>query len=52
MLTSLHYCKCKTDILSVTYTNLTNILKFVETDIPTWCYFSTCPKDTLPNFVS
>ena len=36
----------------VTYTVLTNILSYVETAIPNWCYSSTFPKDILANYVS
>ena len=37
----------KTDVHSVTYPVLTNILTYVETALPTWCYSSTYNKDTL-----
>ena len=52
MLSCIYYWKCKTDLLYVTYTVLTNNITFVETAIPTWCYSSTYPKDTLPSYVS
>ena len=52
MLSCFYYWKCKTDLLYVTYTNSRNILTYVETAIPTWCYSSTYPKDTLANYVS
>ena len=52
MLSCFYYWKCKTDLLYVTYTVLTNILTYVETAIPTRCYSSTYPKDTLGNYVS
>ena len=52
MLSCFYYWKCKTDLLEVTYTVLTNILTYVETALPTKCYFSTYPKDILTNYVS
>ena len=52
MISCFHYWIFKTDVLEVIYTALTNILTYVETAIPTWCYFSTYPKDTLANYVS
>ena len=52
MLSCIHYWKFKTDVLKVTYTVLTNILTYFEIGIPTWCYSSTYPKDTLLNYVS
>ena len=52
MIKCFYYWKLKTDVFSVTYTVLTNILTYVETAIPTWCYSSTYPKDTLANYIS
>ena len=52
MISCFYYWTIKTDVLSVTDTVLTNILTYVETAIPTWCYSSTYPKDTLANYVS
>ena len=52
MLSTFYYLKFKTDVLQVIYTVLTNILIYIETAIPTSCYFSTYPKDTLANYVS
>ena len=52
MISCFYYWKFKTDVLEVIYTVLTNILTYAETTIPTWCYFSTYPKDTLANYVS
>ena len=52
MISSFYFWKFKTDILYVRNTVLTNILTYVETAIPTWCYSSTYPKDTLANYVS
>ena len=41
------------DRLTLSYTyNLTNILIYVETAIPTLCYSSSYPKDTLANYVT
>ena len=51
MLSCFYYGKCRTDLLYVTYTVLRNILTYVETAIPTWCYYSTYPKDSLANYV-
>ena len=51
MLSCFYYWKFKTDVLKVTSTVLTKILTYVETAIPTWCYSSTYPKDTLANYV-
>ena len=44
--------KFKTDVLLVEYTVYTNILTYVESAIPTWCYSSKYPKCTLANYVS
>ena len=52
MLRCFQYLKCKTDLLYDIYTILKNILTYFETAIPTWCYSSTYPKDTLANYVS
>ena len=52
MLTCFYYWKFKTDVHYVTYTVLTNILTYVETAIPTWCYSSTYSKETWTNYVS
>ena len=52
MLSSFYYWKFKTDVLLVRLTLLTNILTYVETAIPTSCYSSTYPKDTLANYIS
>ena len=52
MLSSLFYWKFKTDVPLVTLTLLTNIFTSFETAIPTWCYSSTYPKDTLANYIS
>ena len=52
MLICLYYWESKTDLLELTYIVLTIISTIVETDIPTWCSFSTYPKDILTNYVS
>ena len=52
MLSCFYFWKCKTDLLSVTYTNLIHILTYVEIAIPTWCYSSIYPIATLAKFVS
>ena len=52
MLNSFYYWKFMIDERYVTYTVLTNILTYIETAIPTWCYSSTYPKGTLANYVS
>ena len=51
MISCFYYWKFWTVVLYVTYAVLTNILTYVETAIPTWCYSSTYPKDTLANYV-
>ena len=52
MLSSFYYWKFKADVPLVTLILLTIILTYVETPIPTWCYSSTYPKDTLANYIS
>ena len=53
MLSCFYYWKFKNDVLKVIiYKVLLNILTYVETAIPTWCYSSTYPKDTLANYFS
>ena len=52
MLTCLSFSECKTDLRSVGYTAIKNILTHIEIDIPTWCYSSTYTKDTITNYVS
>ena len=52
MISCFYYLIFKTDVLYVIYTVLTNILTYVDTAIPTWCYSSTYPKDTLADYVS
>ena len=47
-----YYWKNMIDVLKVIYKVVTNILTYVETAIPTWCYSSTYPRDTLANYVS
>ena len=51
MLSCFYYWICWTDLIKVTYTVLTNILTYVKTAIPTWCYSLTYTKDTLANYV-
>ena len=36
----------------ITYTVLTNFVRYVKTPIPTWCYSVTYTKDSLANYVS
>ena len=53
MLSCFYYWKVKNDVLKVImYKVLLNILTYVETAIPTWCYSSTYPKDTLATYFS
>ena len=52
MFISWYYLESKTDLSLVSYTVLKRFSTFVEKDIPTWCYFSTCPKDILTSYVS
>ena len=52
VLSCFYYWKCKTDLLLVTYTVLTNISTYFEAAISTRGYSSTYPKVTLANYVS
>ena len=52
MISCFYYWNFKTVVLYVICTVLTNILTYVETAIPTRCYSSTYPNDTLANYVS
>ena len=41
-----------TDLLKVTYTDLTSILTYFDTAIAFWRYSSTYSKNTLANYIS
>ena len=51
MLSCFYYWNCKTDLIEVTYSVLTNILIYVETAIPTWCLSASYPKFPLACYV-
>ena len=51
MLNYLYYWKNKTDLPLVTYTVQKNILTFLETDIPTWCYSKTYLQNTVASMI-